>query len=62
MTYESLLLMFVGGSLMTFGLLAIVIGFFLGLLSPKQKFERASLVFLLGTVAVVTGAWLMRLL
>jgi len=62
MTYESLLLMFVGGSLMAFGLLALVIGFFLGLLSPKQRFERASLVFLLGTVAVVTGAWLMRLL
>jgi nitrate reductase gamma subunit len=62
MTYESLLLMFVGGSLMAFGLLALVIGFFLGLLSPKQRLERASLVFLLGTVAVVTGAWLMRLL
>lgn len=62
MTYESLLLMFVGGSLTALGFLALVIGFFLGLLSPKQRFERASLVFLFGAAAVIAGAWLMRLL
>lgn len=62
MTYESLLLMFVGVSLMALGLLTLVAGFFLGLLNPKEKFERASLMFLLGVVAVVAGAWFMRLL
>lgn len=60
MTYEELMFTFVGGTLMALGLLAVVIGFFFGLLSPKEKFEHASLVFLLGVVALVTGAWLMR--
>ena len=60
MTYEALLFTFVGGALMALGFLALVLGFFLGLRNPKGKFEHASLIFVLGVVALVAGAWLMR--
>lgn len=60
MTYDSLLLMFLGGGLMALGLLALLFGFFLGLLNPRERFEQASIVFLFGVIALVAGAWLMR--
>jgi hypothetical protein len=60
MTEQALPLMFLASGLMTAGLLALVIGFFIGLLNPKEKFELATAVFLSGVVAVVIGAWLMR--
>lgn len=60
MTHEAPLLMFLGSGLMTLGLLALVIGFFMGLLNPKEKFERAAAVFLSGVVALVAGGWLLR--
>lgn len=59
MTYGSLLLMFVSSGIMALGVLALIIGFFLGLLYPK-RLSRASLLFLLGVVAVIAGALLMR--
>ncbi len=60
MTHQATLLMFLGSGLMTLGLLALVIGFFMGLLNPRETFERAVAVFLSGVVAVVIGGWLMR--
>lgn len=62
MTYEALLTMFAGGALMALGFLGLVFGFFFGLLNPKKKLEHASLVFLFGVVALITGAWLMRMI
>lgn len=62
MTYGSLLIMLAGSALMALGFLGLIYGFFSGLLNPKEKFEHASLVFLFGVVALITGAWLMRMI
>lgn len=60
MTPETLPLMFLGAGLVTLGLLALMAGFFLGLLAPGDRARKGSAVFLIGIVAVITGAWLMR--
>lgn len=58
---EALPIMFLGAGLMALGFLAIIVGFFMTMMSSKQKFERYSMVFVLGIVALVVGAWLMRM-
>lgn len=58
---EALPIMFLGAGLMALGFLAVIVGFFMTMMSSKQKFERSSMVFVLGIVALVVGAWLMRM-
>lgn len=58
---EALPIMFLGAGLMALGFLAVIVGFFMTMMSSKQKFERYSMVFVLGIVALVVGAWLMRM-
>jgi nitrate reductase gamma subunit len=60
MTYDALAFTFIGSGLVALGALALVAGFFMGLLSPKQRFEQASLIFFAGAAALVAGAWLLR--
>jgi nitrate reductase gamma subunit len=60
MTQETLVLLFVSSGLMAFGLLAMMVGFFLGLFNPKQRFDVALFIFVAGVVALTAGAWLMR--
>jgi nitrate reductase gamma subunit len=60
MTYDDLAFTFIGSGLIALGTLALIAGFFIGLLSPKQRFEQASLIFLAGAAALAAGAWLMR--
>lgn len=60
MTHEALPLTFLGSGLMALGLLALTIGFFIGLLDPKEKLEIGAMVFVAGLVALVIGSWLMR--
>ena len=58
---EALPIMFLGAGLMALGFLGVIVGFFMTMMSSKQKFERYSMVFVLGIVALVVGAWLMRM-
>lgn len=58
---EALPIMFLGAGLMALGFLAVIVGFFMTMMSSQQKFERSSMIFVLGIVALVVGAWLMRL-
>lgn len=60
MTYEALMFTFFGGALVALGFLALIFGFFWGLLSPKEKFELASIAFAFGVAALIVGAWLMK--
>lgn len=50
-----------GAGLMAAGFLAVIAGFFMAMMNTAQRFEQSSLVFVLGIVALVVGAWLMRL-
>ncbi len=50
-----------GAGLMAAGFLAAMAGFFMAVMTTKQRFEQSSMVFVLGIVALVVGAWLMRL-
>lgn len=50
-----------GAGLMAAGFLAVIAGFFMAMMNTQQKFEQSSMVFVLGIVALVVGAWLMRL-
>lgn len=50
-----------GAGLMAAGFLTAIAGFFMAMMNTQQKFEQSSLVFVLGIVALVVGAWLMRL-
>lgn len=59
MNFETLPLLFLGYGLMALGFLALMAGFFLGLLSPENKFEQAAGVFVAGITALVIGGWLM---
>jgi hypothetical protein len=61
MTEGKLVLLFIGAVVMSIGLLALVFGFFLGILGGKTKFEKAALLFLLGVAASTVGAWIMRI-
>lgn len=58
---EALPIMFLGAGLMALGFLAVIVGFFMTMMGSQQKFERSSMVFVVGIVALVVGAWLMRL-
>lgn len=60
MTYDVLAFTFIGSGLVALGTLALIAGFFMGLLSPQQRFEQASLIFLAGAAALVAGVWLLR--
>ena len=53
-------LMFIGAALMAVGFLAVIAGFFMAMMNTQQKFEQSSMIFVLGIVALVLGAWLMR--
>lgn len=58
---EALPVFFLGAGLMALGFLAALVGFFKAMMSGQQAFERSSMIFVLGIVALVVGAWLMRL-
>ena len=58
---EALPIMFLGAGLMALGFLAVIFGFFMAMMTSQQKFERSSTIFVLGIVALVVGAWLMRM-
>jgi len=58
---EALPIMFLGAGLMALGFLAVIVGFFMAMMTSQQKFERSSTIFVLGIVALVVGAWLMRM-
>jgi hypothetical protein len=60
MSTDALALTFIGSGLIALGTLALIAGFFIGLVAPEQRFERASLLFLGGAAALVAGAWLMQ--
>ncbi|WP_395660454.1 hypothetical protein [Aestuariivirga sp.] len=60
MTHEALPLTFLGSGLMALGLLPLTIGFFIGLLDPKEKLNIGAMVFGAGLVVLVIGSWLMQ--
>lgn len=49
-----------GIGLMALGFLAVLAGFFTAMMNTAQTFERSSKVFVIGIVALVVGAWLLR--
>lgn len=60
MTHDVLVFTFIGAGLIALGVLALIAGFFIGLLAPQHRFEQASLIFIAGAAALVAGAWFLR--
>ena len=60
MTYEGLLLIFGGAAFIAIGLIALMLGFFLGVSNLGERSKPAPAILLIGAIALVAGVWLMR--
>lgn len=61
MTYEALLVMFLGAGLFALGVIGLLAGFFMSLFGKGSPDNRAQMIFVAGILALVSGAWLMNL-
>ena len=60
MTYDILLLIFIGAALAAIGFIFLVAGLLPAMFRPRKPLQRAPALALTGVILIVTGIWLLR--